>query len=270
VSKLDQSIAESSRERRALAEDLGLLDANLWLGQPGFFPLAEQIDPGRLGDTLREYHLSGAMVSHWDSVRLSAQEGNRALVAADRLLPDGVWTVWTGLPLASGEPGPLPGSGPLYGRVRGVRLFPRTHNYLLAPWAIGGLCEWCTEHGLPLFVWHVETDWEQLHGLAKAFPRLTIVVDTQWQKILYHNRVLAGLLDDCANVMVESSNLIGQDFIGWMVRRWGAERILFGSFLPANDPFSAIGMILDADISLEQKALIAGGNARRLVAGVRA
>ena len=154
--------------------------------------------------------------------------------------------------------------------MRGVRLFPRTHHFQLSPWVIGSLCEWCVSRRLPVFLWHTEVDWESLHGLAVAFPTLTIVVDTQWQKILYHNRDLFSLLDACANVLVESSNLLGQDFVSWMARRWGAERIVFGSFLPAADPWSAIGMILDADISAEEKALIAGGNARGVVAQVRA
>jgi hypothetical protein len=266
---VDQRIGDEAGARRSLLEDLGFVDANLWLGRPDYFPLAEEIPARALPETLREYGMRGALVSHWDGVRLSAQEGNQALLDAEPVLPDGVWTVWTGLPLAPGEPGPLPGSAPVRGRLRGVRLFPKTHRFPLSPWVVGSLCEWCAAHGLPLFIWHVEAEWEQVHGLARAFPKLTIVVDTQWQKILYHNRVLAALLDDCANVMVESSNLIGQDFIAWLVRRWGAKRILFGSFLPATDPFSAAGMILDAGISREDKELIAGGNARRLIGEVR-
>jgi hypothetical protein len=266
---IDQRIAEASARRRALAEEVGFFDANLWLGQPDYFPLAEEIPAGSLAGTLKEYGMQGALVSHWDGVRLSAQEGNQALLDADPLLPDGVWTVWTGLPLAPGEPGPLPGTGAPHRRVRGVRLFPKTHHFPLSPWVIGSLCEWCTAHRLPVFIWHVEAEWEQLHALAKAFPKLTIVVETQWQKILYHNRALASLLDDCGNVMVESSNLIGQDFIGWIARRWGGKRILFGSFLPASDPFAPMGMILDSDLSLGDMALIAGGNTRRLIGEVR-
>jgi hypothetical protein len=266
---LDKRIADVSAKRRARIEELDFLDCSLWLGEPDYFALAEEIPAGSLAETLREYGLRGALLSHWDGVRLSAQEGNQALLDADEVLPEGTWTVWTGLPLATGEPGPLPGSGSPQRRARGVRLFPKTHRFQLSPWVIGSLCEWCAAHRLPLFIWHVEADWEQLHALARAFPKLPIVVDTQWQKILYHNRDLASLLDDCANVMVESSNLIGQDFIAWIVRRWGATRILFGSFLPAADPLAAIGMILDADISRGDMALIAGGNARRLIGEVR-
>ncbi len=266
---VDQRIAEEAGARAGLRGELAFLDANLWLGKPDYFPLAEEIAVNDLADTLCEYDTRGALLSHWDGVRLSPQEGNQALLDAEPLLPPGAWTVWTGLPLAAGEPGPLPGSGRVPGRVRGVRLFPKSHHFSLAPWVVGSLCEWCAAHRLPLLVWHVEADWNELHALARAFPRLTVVVDSQWQKILYPNRLLAGLLDECANVLVESSNLIGQDFIAWIVRRWGARRILYGSFLPAGDPLAAMGMILDAGISRADKELIAGGNARRLIGEVR-
>jgi hypothetical protein len=266
---LDRQIDEISAGLRKRLDRLDLFDSNAWLGQPDYFPLATQIEPGALGGVLEEYGIQGGLVSHWDGVRLSPQDGNEALHEAEPFLPARAWTVWTGLPLAPGEPGPLPGTGAPDGRMRGVRLFPRTHHFQLSPWVVGSLCEWCISHGLLLFLWHVEVEWEQVYRLAAAFPALTVVVDTQWQKILYHNRDLSCLLETCPNVLVESSNLIGQDFITWLVRKWGAQRILYGSFLPAADPYAAIGMILDADISVEEKALIAGGNARRLVDGVR-
>jgi predicted TIM-barrel fold metal-dependent hydrolase len=219
---------------------------------------------------MAEYGIRGGLVSHWDGLRVSPQEGNQALADAEASLPENAWTVWTALPLAPAEQGPLPGTGAPHPRLRGVRLFPKTHHFQLSPWVIGSLCEWCMSRRLPLFLWHVEIDWDPLHDLAAAFPGLTIVVDTQWQKILYHNRDLFSLLEACRNVVVESSNLLGQDFLAWVVHRWGAERVLYGSFLPANDPYAAIGMILDADLSPEEKLLVAGGNARRIVEGVRA
>ncbi len=262
---LDERIADIAAKTRGLAEALDLFDANLWLGKPDFFPLAEEIPAGSLGEALAEYGIKGGRVSHWESLTLAPQEGNQALVDADTSLPEGAWTVWTGLPLVPAEQGPLPGSGALHPRLRGVRLFPRTHHFQLSPWVIGTLCEWCVSHRLPLFLWHVEIDWDPLQALAAAFPALTIVVDTQWQKILYHNRDLFSLLEARDNVLVESSNLIGQDFVTYLVKHWGAERLLFGSFLPMNDPWASIGMILDADITPEEKAISAGGALRKLI-----
>ncbi len=262
-------IAQIASETRARVQALDLFDVNLWLGEPDYFPLAEPIAPEDLGQAMGEYAITGGLVSHWDGIRVSPQDGNQALCDADGALPADVWTVWVGLPLAPGEQGPLPANGAPHPRMRGVRLFPRTHHFQLSPWVVGSLCQWCISRGLPVFLWHTEIDWDSLHALATAFPDLTIVVDTQWQKILYHNRNLFSLLDACENVLVESSNLLGQDSVAWVVRHWGARRILFGSFLPAADPYSTIGMIVDADISAEEKTLIAGGNARRIVGQVR-
>ena len=266
----ERLIQETAERKRAEIERLGLFDANLWLGDPEFFPLAEALEPAGVEACLRRYGLDGALVSHWDAVRLSAQDGNQALVDAAGALPRSAFTVWTGLPTALPEPGPLPGLSPPHPQVRGVRLFPMTHHFSLTPWVVGSLCEWCVEHRLPLFVWHVEIRWEELHALAAAFPRLEVVVESQWQKILYHLRDLAALLASCPNVLVEISNFVGQDHLAQFAGRFGAERLLFGSFLPVNDPYAAIGMILDADIPAEAKARIAGGNLRRLVGEVRA
>lgn len=261
-------IEDIAREKRAQAGELRLFDANLWLGKPEFFPLAEEMPARSLKPVFQEYMLEGAFVSHWDSVRLSAQDGNQSLLDAEGSLPEGTGTVWTGLPLVPKEQEPLPGRGAPHRRVRGVRLFPKTHHFSLSPWVVGSLCEWCLAHRLPLFFWHVEIEWDAVHALAGAFPTLPLVVETQWQKILYHDRDLFSLLEARPNVRVESSNLIGQDFVSYLAGNWGAERLLFGSFLPVNDPWSAVGMILDADIAKEEKMLIAGGNARRLAGEV--
>ena len=266
----DKSIEQIAARLRAQVEELNLFDVNLWLGQPDYFPLAVALRAEELVPAMGEYAIRGGLVSHWDGVRLSPQDGNQVLCDADAALPSDVWTIWVGLPLGPREQGPIPAAGAPNSRMRGIRLFPRTHHFQLSPWVVGSLCEWSASRRLPLFLWHTEIDWESLHQIATAFPNLTIVVETQWQKILYRNRDLFSLLDACGNVLVESSNLLGQDFVAWVVRHWGARRILFGSFLPAADPYSAIGMILDADISRDEKALIAGGNARAIVQRVRA
>jgi hypothetical protein len=266
---IEAFIERNAETKRSRIAGLSFFDANCWLGTPSFFPLAQELHPEEVEGTLQEYGLGGALVSTWDAVRLSAQEGNQALTEAADALPPNVYTVWTGLPTAMNEQDPLPGGGQPDPRMRGVRLFPRTHQFQLASWVVGELCEWCNERRLPLFVWHVELEWGSVQTLAAAFPRMTIVIESQWQKILYHNRDLFSLLKACPNVCLESSNFIGQDNVSVFVRSFGAERLVWGSFLPVNDPYASIGMVLDADITEGDKRLIAGGNIRRLIAEVK-
>ncbi len=271
--ELEQRIAELARRRREQAEGLELFDANAWLGEPAGFPLAREMEAAELGQTLPRYAIRSALVSHWAGLRVGPQAGNRllaeALGAAGQRAGGAMRPVWTGLPLFPREQGPLPGAGRMTPPSGGVRLFPRSHNFPLTPWMTGELCVWLAEKGIPLFLWHVEIEWPALRELALAFPRLAIVVETQTRKILYHSRALFALMRDCPNVHAETSNLAGAEFLGYAARELGAQRLLFGSFLPVNDPWAAVGMILDADLSAEEKRLVAGGNLRRLLSEAR-
>ncbi len=264
--KIIQEIAEKKRD--ALSK-LSFFDSNVWLGRPAFFPLAAEWSAADLERMLEEFSIEGALVSHWEGVTVSAQDGNRALIGCIKDLPESVYTIWTGLPLIPHEQTPHPGSGKPDSHLRGVRLFPKTHHFTLAPWSVGGLCEWCVEYRIPLFIWHVEVDWQQLHTLARTHPDLTVIVESQWQKILYENRNLYGVMTENRNVCLEISNFAGPDFVAHAVRTFGADRFLYGSFLPVNDAYTAMGMIADAELSSQEKQLIAGGNIKRILQEVK-
>jgi hypothetical protein len=266
---MDDTIQQIAESRRRLARKLGFFDAGIWLGQPVGFPLAEELKPEQLDSALRRSFTSGGLVSHWRGATVSAQEGNLALEAILPNLHDDTFVVWTGLPLYPAEPGPLPGQGNVAQRVRGIRIFPKSHGYPLADWTVGSLCAWLIERGLPLFLWHVEVDWPSLRDLARKFPKLIIILETQTKKILYHTRPLFALMQECSNLLLETSNFVGAGFLEYAVREFGDRRLIFGSFQPINDPLVPIGMILDADISDTEKAMIAGGNLRAIISEVR-
>lgn len=266
---MNRETAEMVRRRRELVERLAPFDASLWLGRPEGFPLARELSPAELADTMSSRFVKGGLVSHWQGKTVSAQDGNRALADAAGELEVDLYLVWTGLPLYPAEAGPVPGAEPLPDRVRAVRIFPRTHRYPPADWMLGSLCEFLAGRRLPLMIWHTEADWPGVRELALAHPDLTLVIESQYQKILYHTRPLLALMAECPNVLVETSNLVGAGLIEHMVREFGPRRLLYGSFLPVSDPLVPLGMILDADITEADKALIAGGNLRRLVEEVR-
>ncbi|MCK5738614.1 amidohydrolase family protein, partial [bacterium] len=67
------------------------------------------------------------------------------------------------------------------------------------------------------------------------------------------------------NLHVEFSNLQSYNYPDWLVSRFGADRLLFGSEMPLKTPGAARALIDYADISTDDKKLIAGENLKRLL-----
>ena len=266
---IEDKIRLMEQSRLELAKRLNFFDGGIWLGQPEGFPVAVPLIRNHLDEVLEKRLITGGLLSHWRGKTVSAQEGNEALSQALKAKSENLFAVWTGLPLFPAESGLLPESAGVKEKVRGVRIFPRSHNFVLEAWCIGSLCEWLVGRRMPLFIWHTELDWACLYALAKAFPALRIVVETQVQKILYQTRPLFALMRDCPNLFLELSNLVGSGFIEYAVRQFRASRLIFASFIPVNDPLVPMGMILDAKISEQEKFLIAGENLRWFINEVR-
>jgi predicted TIM-barrel fold metal-dependent hydrolase len=260
-------IETRSAEYRRHVEELGFLDCNLWLGKASGFPLSRKATIEDIREVMSNGPgtLRGGFLSHWRGLTLSAQAGNGELLGELESLPENLFTIWTGLPLFPEDAGPLPGMEKPHPNMAGVRLFPKSHGFNLEPWVIDSLAEWLEDHRLPLFLWHSEIDWKELHGLAAGRPKLTIVLETQREKILYHTRLLFSLMRACSNVFVEISNLAGPGYLEYAAREFGANRLLYGSFFPMNDPLVSMGMLVDADIGEDEKRLIAGENALRML-----
>jgi len=267
--KLHAEIVAETEHLRGEVAALDYYDCNVWLGRADHFPLASELRIKELAGILKRYQMRGACISHWAGYSAAAQVGNQALLELENDLPAECGTIWTALPPEPEEPGPLPGKDVDYGKMCGVRVFPESHRYRFLPWVVGDLCRWCGRRGLPIFVWHVEINWNDLYTTARAFPECHFILETQWQKILYPMRQFFGLCATCPNIYAEISNLIGQDYLAQAVRRVGPKRLLYGSFLPMNDPLIPIGIIGYSGISDKDKRLIAGDNLRRLLGGVQ-
>lgn len=264
---IEHTIKDMAEDRRQQAKQLNAYDASLWLGRPRGFPLAREMDLDGLRVAMAECYISGGLISHWDGHSISAQAGNEALLSRESILDIAdIGVILTGLPLFTVEGGPLTGHSHLPENVRAVRIFPKTHGFPLTNWMLGSLVPWMMDRYQPMFIWHTELDWNELYYFARRLPQLNIVIESQHRKIIYHMRPLLTLMRDCPNVYLEISNLTGPAF-DLTLQCIGPERLIFGSFLPVNDPLVPLGMILDAKIPDSDRKLVAGDNLRRLTGG---
>ena len=113
--------------------------------------------------------------------------------------------------------------------------------------------------------WHHTPDWPGISKVAAAFPKMPIIVTPVGMQ---QGRRFLPLLEAQKNVCLDlSCHTFG--FIEQVVRAFGPERLIFSARLPFDEPGVATTQLLYANISMSDKRLIAYGNMKRLVEGIR-
>ena len=262
-------LKETAAQMCGEAESLNLFDASCWLGLSSAFPLMEEGTPELLESVHRKSFVKEALVSHWATSNDSCPAGNRTLLAEIRK-HDNWYATITLNPLFPQDPGSPSAAGWTWPKkVKAARVFPAAFHYALTDWCAGSLCELLLKRRLPLFVLHTETTFPDLYQIAKRYPKLQIILESQTRKIIYHMRMVLPLMKECPNVHLEISNCSSQGMIEYIVNNIGSRQLIFGTFAPANDPLVPLGLLLGAGISHKDKSAIAGGNIRRIISEVR-
>ncbi len=244
---------------------LNLFDANCMLGRTiapkAGFPLA--VD--ELLGVMDDFEIAEALVYHSMSKEFHPADGN--LLLSDEIARTGrLHPVWVVMPSATGE---LAAEETLVDQmlsrnVRAARVFPHPdwHNFSLKPWASGKLLRSLERKRVPLFVDQEQLDWDTVHELCDHYPELPLVLTNVGYRV---DRFVYPLCERFKNLHVELSNYCGHGAVEQLARRFGAERLLFGTNLPCFTPAAAIGMLSYARISEAEQRLIAGDNLRNLL-----
>ena len=121
------------------------------------------------------------------------------------------------------------------------------------------------EHRIPLMIDLEQLPWETLHNVLEAHPKLRLILTR-----LHYNcgRNLYPLLQKFEHLYVETIGFKVFDGIEDVCKKFGAERLIFGTSAPLFSGAAAVGMINYARISQEEKRKIAGENLEKLIGGV--
>ncbi len=152
-------------------------------------------------------------------------------------------------------------------RLRGaVRIFPNMHNWRLGEWCAGALFDALAEHGVPVLVDVAEVDWDALAGVLAAHPGMPVIVLNFYYRC---DRFAYPLMEDHPDFHMESNTYGVFEGIEMVCERFGAERLVFGTGLPELEAGGPMALVTYAEISDEEKAMIAGGTMRRLLGEVQ-
>jgi hypothetical protein len=237
--------------------------------QPGSYNSTEG-----LLDEMDYCGINEALVYHSFAKYHSPAVGNRMLVEQITSNPrlSGCWVL---LPSETGEmPSPTSLVGEMLTRgVRAARLFPTHHRLILHKAFLGELMDELEKHKVPLFIdsgnvhWSDRnTDWEWISETCLEYPELPLVLLHEGLAV---NRVLFPSMKKFKNLYMEISYYYLHRGIEKICKEIGAGQLLFGTGMPVYAPGSPIMSLAYSNIGLEEKTLIAGGNLRYLLGGVR-
>ncbi|HBP37557.1 MAG TPA: hypothetical protein DD640_02230 [Clostridiales bacterium] len=255
--------------RRQLAA-YHFFDVNLWMPDPS---LQSFFDGSSLKSVLAKagsYQIGRAIVATARGYRQSPVAANQELTEAIADLPEAYGAAMLA-PDASYEPGGFAAylERLIARKVVLVRMFPRKLNFALTDWCLGDQLAVLEQRRFPLMIWHTETDFDTLARLCERHPDLPVILEGNDKKLLYHNRSYVPLLKNYQNLYLETHNFIQYLGYEFFDQQQLGERLIFGTYLPANDPGAAVAPILAADIPESLKRRIASENLENLIAGIR-
>ena len=255
-----------------------IIDTNAYLGSFAFRRLRHNT-AAELLELMDEKGIDKAMVSSAGAITYrNTQPGNEELAAEtgphrDRLIPLAVIN-----PFYAGWRDDLKICHEQLG-MKGLRLYPKWHNYALSDRCGRELIDQATERGMVVSIPIRVEDCRQRSWLAdvpdvplgeivalvKACPKARFVL---LNGAGYTGSPL-GQKDNGlpANYFIEISRLSAllADEIGQLVSRLGPDRVVFGSGMPFKYPDPALLKLEVLDASADAKQMIRGANAARLL-----
>jgi len=146
--------------------------------------------------------------------------------------------------------------------VKAVRAFPAAQQFRLSDWCSGPLLDMLEANMIPFFLDMDQTNWEDVAGVLKSHPRLNLVLLRTSYRI---DRYIYPLFERYEGLRIEAATYQVTHGIEEVCTRFGAERLLFGTGLPFTEAGPSIAQITYAEISDEEKQLIASGNLKKLL-----
>jgi predicted TIM-barrel fold metal-dependent hydrolase len=197
------------------------------------------------------------------------RDGNDETLAAAGRHPSRLVPIATISPFPDGDAKELErlvGAG-----VRGVRLYPAFHSYLLDDPFVDDICRAACELAIPVMIptrpmmsWRFKPlPIEQIGPVVERHAGTSFLLSGP--NYLVEHQALVRLMSRRPNVSVEISCLQGFCAVEKLVRQVGAHRVLFGTGAVLHYPACNVAKLDHAQVSQEQRRAIASHNAQRLL-----
>jgi len=147
---------------------------------------------------------------------------------------------------------------------------PQSHRYSLDTPGVDGLLEALAAVRVPLFIPIGQTSWNEIGPLALAHSGLTILVESAGHHEYLNMRAALPWLERAANILVPTNRQFLAGGLDLLVERLGADRVVFASGQPVEDPWASLAPLVMNRLSGAVRRRIAHENLERILPAVAA
>ena len=155
--------------------------------------------------------------------------------------------------------------------LKGIKLHPDIQGFCIDDARCMPIYELCQEAGLPVLLHTGDYRYDmsnpnRLLPVLKKFPRLTVIGAhfggwSIWEKASVELTEQPNLIVDCSS----SLSYIPSETSKEIIRRYGAERVLFGTDFPLHDPRNEMRLFEALELEDWECEAILGGNVKKLL-----
>jgi len=244
-------------------------DANVYVGLPKRSIYKPVVSSKELLEELDRQGIEKAVVWHISQYDLSPIEGNKILSEVIKG-EERLYGSWVILPPQTGEVITENFFKDMKeNRIVSLRAFPDYQRFFLERIVFGSFLNEVSERKIPLLLsMEKGISWQGVYHLMQEFPSITcILCDIGIHGV---DRYTWPLLENYKNVYLETSLLaLGCGHLEATVKKYGAERIVFGSNFPERYPESSVLEVLHSDISEKDREKIVSLNLERIISEVK-
>ncbi len=240
---------------------MNYIDCNVWVGTR-CTPTPHEVDS--TAETIKimsDLGISQAVVTHFSALEYEAKVGNTLVAEEVAAFSEHLIPAWVVLPGIAGDfpKGKQLKRALIDNDVKMARIFPSPtqHNFCTEEIFCEGLFDALAESGTPLLLDAGQIPWGEIARILKDHPNLNLILSNLTYR---YDRYTYPLLERFDNFYLETSGLRGYMQIEDVCTQFGANRLIFGTNLPIFDAGSSFAIVDMADISDEQKQMIAGEN----------
>jgi predicted TIM-barrel fold metal-dependent hydrolase len=269
MKRMDNNLTNVLADYQARKKANSFFDINCWLDFTDTEKFHDLDSVGKLTTWLADKGIARAVITHSESFRYEPYIGNDNLAPIIKdsanlyggmvLTPE---ILYNGLQLATYVQDKIKQKFVI------ARFFPKKYYHSMADFAVGQILDYLQDIKLPVMIWHGEASWEEVDSICHNHPGLPLIIDGNPTKLLYHNRNYIALLEAHPNLYIEAHGLIQFEELDWLVSRFGAERIIFGSYAPYNDPDVTMANICYSQMDPDSQNKISGQNLDRLISQI--